>query len=132
MTKEMEGNFNHSKPVDYHGEKVGNEKEAEKLASELKTPENMKKWIGDKLTANEDDLRNLSDYGVKQLDEGFLLKMKKLENKENFLRRKKIIRTYSPKFISSFIKQYYEEIKKMNKTYQIPSFILNYLSIEQL
>ena len=39
---------------------------------------------------------------------------------------------YSPKFMAKFIKDFYNEIRKVSKTYEIEPFILNPLSMEQL
>ena len=56
----------------------------------------------------------------------------KLKGKEQFLRRSNILKMYPPKFMAKFIKDFYNELRKMNKTYELESFVLNHLSIEQL
>ena len=56
---------------------------------------------------NENEVKSFSDYGVKQISEATLMKMK-LNNKDHFLSRSKILRTYPPAFIAKFIKSFYE------------------------
>ena len=40
-----------------------------KLPSELKTPSNVKAWVEEKVEANQDELANMTDYGLLQMSE---------------------------------------------------------------
>ena len=102
-----------------------------KLPSQLKTPSNVKAWVEEKVLANQDELMNITDYGLLQMSEEALMKLK-LKGKEQFLRRSRILRMYSPTFMVKFIKEFYNEIRKMSKSYELEPFILDPLSVDQL
>ena len=70
------------------------------------------------MEVNQDELGNITDYGLLQMSEESLMKLK-LKGKEQFLKRSKILRMYPPKFMAKFIREFYNEIRKVSKTYEI-------------
>ena len=131
LTKEKEREFRHTKPSDYQEEGRGEERETVKLPSELKTPSNITEWVEAQMETHKNELSNISDFGLLHISEATLMKLN-LKWKEDFLRRRSILRMYPPKFMAAFIKDFFDELRKINKTYEIESSILNALSIEQL
>ena len=131
LSRGYERQLNYSKPADLQMDDGGNQGETQKLASELETPKDYKGWAEEKVRENENEVKSFSDYGVKQISEATLMKMK-LNNKEHFLSRSRILRTYPPAFIAKFIRSFYDEIKALNKTYEFPAGLIHSLSIRQL
>lgn len=52
--------------------------------------------------------------------------------KENVLQRSSIMSTFDDNFITDFIMNYLEEMKKKNKLFQLPSYIFISLTSSQL